>query len=269
MRRVVITGVEMVTPIGNSLKDSWSNLKNGKIGLEPIRNFDTSFLKIKIAGEVKNIDFEKFIDAKDLRRMDRLIALGLYTTKMLNLKYEDNNDIGIILGNNVGGIENIYNQSINLKEKGFNRISPLFVPMSTANMLTGQISLFCNLKGFNFTLSSACASGTHAIGESFLKIKSGMADIVLTGGCESSICALGLGGFNALKALSTNENGEKASRPFDEDRNGFVMSEGACILVLEELESAIKRNATIYAEIVGVWSNLRRISYNNGKWIWS
>lgn len=257
MKRVVVTGLGVISPIGNKLDTFWNNLKSGVNGVDLITRFNTEEYPTRIAAEVKNFNVENFIDKKEARRMDRNTQFGVAAAKLAaeDAKLDDsvNKDrIGVILGCGVGGIETFEEQTRVMMEKGPKRISPFFVPMMIANMAAGQIAMLLGARGINETVVTACASGTNAIGEAFKAIQRGDADVMFTGGCEASITPMALGGFCALKALSTNNDDPKgASRPFDKKRDGFVMGEGAGVLVLEELEHALSRNAKIYAEVVG------------------
>lgn len=257
MKRVVVTGLGVISPLGNSLDQFWSNLVNGVSGVGMISRFDTSDYPVKIAAEVKNFNPEDFIDRKEARRMDRNAQYAVAAAKLAaadaGLSGQEQGDrTGVIFGCGVGGIETFEEQAKVLYEKGAKRISPFFVPMMIANMASGQIAMAIGAKGINETIVTACASGTNAIGEAFKAVQRGDADILFTGGCEASISPLALAGFCALKALSTNnDNPQQASRPFDKNRDGFVMGEGSGVLVLEELEHALARGAKIYAEVIG------------------
>ena len=257
MRRVVITGLGMVAPTGNNLRDAWSATIEARSGIGRITHFDASGSKVQIAGEVKNLTVRGIVDTKDERRMTRFVKLaataaydamedsGLDTSKHPE-RY------GCIIGVGMGGLPEIEENALTLKEKGEKRISPFFIPYSIPNMAAGYVSIAHNLKGPNLCPTTACSSGTHAVGEAYNYIRSGVSDAVLCGGAESTICNLGIASFSALKALSTrNDDPTSASRPFDRDRDGFVMGEGAGILILEELEHAKRRGAKIYGEVVG------------------
>lgn len=257
MKRVVVTGLGVISPIGNEVEVFWNNLINGVNGVGNITRFDTSDYPVKIAAEVKDFNVENFIDKKEARRMDRNAQYAVAAAKMAaadaSIDISVNKDrTGVIFGCGVGGIETFEEQARTMIEKGPKRVSPFFVPMMIANMASGQIAMAIKARGINETIVTACASGTNAIGEAFKAIERGDADVMFTGGCEASISPMALAGFCALKALSTNnENPSEASRPFDKARDGFVMGEGAGVLVLEELEHALNRNAKIYAEVVG------------------
>jgi 3-oxoacyl-[acyl-carrier-protein] synthase II len=257
MKRVVVTGMGVVSPIGNDINNFWNNLINGVNGVDYITRFNTEEFPAKIAAEVKDFVPENYIDKKEVRRMDKNTQYAVAAAKMAaaDANFDDNvnkDRIGVILGCGVGGIETFEEQAKIMMEKGPKRLSPFFVPMMIVNMASGQIAMSLGARGINETIVTACASGTNAIGEAFKAIQRGDADVMFTGGTEASITPMALGGFCALKALSTNnENPKTASRPFDKNRDGFVMGEGSGIIVLEELEHALKRNAKIYAEVVG------------------
>lgn len=261
MRRVVITGLGAITPVGIGKDELWNSLINGKSGIGPITRFDTEDFDTKIAAEVKDFNPEDYLERKEARRMDRFSQYAVAAAKLaikdgnIDLDLIDKRNIGVILGVGIGGLETFEKEHTKLIEKGPNRISPLFIPMMISNMGAAQISMNLGLKGSTMTITTACASGTHAIGESFRMIKSGNVDMILTGGAEASITPISLAGFNSMKALSTqNEDYHKACRPFDKDRDGFIMGEGAGVLVLEELNHALNRGATIYGEVVGYGS---------------
>lgn len=260
MRRVVVTGLGAVTPIGNNVKDFWTNLKAGVSGIDVIRRFDPVVynLPVIIAGEVKNFKPEDFLDAKELKRMSDFVKFAVVAAKEaiadsgLELNRIDLNRAGVIVGTGIGGLRDIEDQQRVLMEKGARRVSPFFIPSGISNMASGYISIEFGFKGPNSCVVTACATGTHSIGDAFKIIQRGDADIMIAGGTESAITPLGIAGFANMKALSTrNQEPQRASRPFDADRDGFVMGEGAGILVLEELEHAKSRGAKIYAEVVG------------------
>ncbi len=258
MKRVVITGLGPVTPIGIGKEEYWDSLIAGKSGVGYITRFDTENFPTKIAAEIKNFTPEDYIDKRELRRMDRFAQYALVATSLalkdgeISLENEDKERIGVVLGSGIGGMETLEAEHLKLLEKGPRRVSPVFIPMMISNMASGQISIYYGLKGPSMVITTACASGTHAIGEAFRMIQRGICDLIITGGSEAAITPIALAGFSSMKALSTrNEEPSKASRPFDKDRDGFVMGEGAGILILEELEHAIKRGARIYAELVG------------------
>ncbi|RUM50904.1 MAG: beta-ketoacyl-[acyl-carrier-protein] synthase II [Hydrogenothermus sp.] len=260
MRRVVITGLGAVTPIGNNVNDFWNNLINGVSGIDVIKRFDPYAYKLPvvIAGEVKNIDYTKYLDKKDAKRMSDFVKFAVVAAKEaiadsgLELDKIDLTRAGVIVGTGIGGLRDIEDQQTLLLEKGARRVSPFFIPSGISNMASGYISIEFGFKGPNTCVVTACATGTHSIGDAFKIIQRGDADIMIAGGTESAITPLGIAGFANMKALSTrNDEPQKASRPFDAERNGFVMGEGAGILILEELEHAKKRGAKIYAEVVG------------------
>jgi 3-oxoacyl-[acyl-carrier-protein] synthase II len=256
-RRVVATGIGLVSPCGNTVEESWGNIVSGNSGIDRITAFDASGYTSQIAGEVKSFDPLQFMDKKEARRTDRSVQLAMAaaTEAMadISLGDDDKKRFGTIIGSGIGGITTFEEQHSVLLEKGPSRISPFFIPMMISDMAAGQVSIRFGLKGPNFGTVSACASGGHAISDSFMYIRGGFADMMLTGGTEATISPMALGGFCSLKALSSrNEEPQRASRPFDKDRDGFVMSEGAGIVILEELEHARARGATILAELVGM-----------------
>jgi 3-oxoacyl-[acyl-carrier-protein] synthase II len=260
MRRVVVTGLGAVTPIGNNVKDFWSNLVSGVSGIDVIKRFDPVAigLPVIIAGEVKNLNPEQFLDSKELKRMSDFVKFAVIAAKEaiqdsgLELDKIDLTRAGVIVGTGIGGLRDIEEQQKVVMEKGVRRVSPFFIPSGISNMASGYISIEFGFKGPNSCVVTACATGTHSIGDAFKIIQRGDADIMIAGGTESAITPLGIAGFANMKALSTrNDEPQKASRPFDAERDGFVMGEGAGILVLEELEHAKKRGAKIYAEVVG------------------
>jgi 3-oxoacyl-[acyl-carrier-protein] synthase II len=257
-RRVVITGLGVVTPVGNEIKEFWDSLLAGRSGVDRISLFDPSNFSSQIAGEVKNFEPEKYFPPKELRRMERFTQFALYAGKKAwedaGLDSEDviPERCGVLVGSGIGALGLVEKQYKVFEEKGPSRISPFLIPLMIANMATGQLAIYLGLKGPNMCVVTACASGTHSIGEAFRIIQNGNADIMIAGGAEACVTALGVGGFCALRALSTrNDEPQKASRPFDKERDGFVIGEGAGILVLEEYERARKRGANIYAELVG------------------
>lgn len=257
-RRVVVTGLGCVTPIGIGKDKFWKALISGVSGLDYITKFDTSEYPTKVAAEVKDFNPEEYIEKKDIRKMDRFTQFAVAASKLaiedagLDIEKVEAERFGVVIGSGIGGIETFEEQSQRFAEKGPRRISPFFIPMMIGNMGAGQISIAFNAKGPNSTIVTACASSTNAIGEAFRIIEGGYADIMITGGAEASITPLAMAGFCSMKAMSTyNDNPKKASRPFDLNRDGFVMGEGAGALILEDMEHAIKRGANIYAEIVG------------------
>jgi 3-oxoacyl-[acyl-carrier-protein] synthase II len=259
-RRVVITGLGVVSPVGNDLKTFWSNLTSGNSGVGLIQQFDTTEYDCKIAGEVRDFDATKFYkNAKDIRRSDRYTQYAMAASKLAledgNLDpttYERPDRFGCIIGSGIGGLKSLADQHTILMNKGPSRISPFMIPMMISNIASGFVSMEYGLQGPNFATVSACATACHAIGEASRMIKFDEADVFLCGGAEATVIPLGIGGFGAMKALSTrNDEPTKASRPFDRDRDGFVMGEGAGILLIEELQHALKRGAPIYCEVAG------------------
>ncbi len=258
---VVVTGMGIVSPVGIGLELFWEALINGRSGVAPITKFDVSDLSTKIAGEVRNFDPLVYIEKKEARRMDRFTQFAISAAKMavddadLRLGEIDKKRTAVILGTGIGGTQTFEEQHKTLLDKGAGRVSPFFVPMMIANMAAGQISIYLDAHGPNFTVVSACASSTNAIGEAMKLIQRGDADIVVTGGSEAALTPMSMAGFCSMKAMSTNnEHPQQASRPFDQNRDGFILSEGAGVLVLESLEHALKRNAKIYGEIAGYGS---------------
>jgi len=257
-RRVVVTGVGVVSPVGVGIKEFEEGIFNGRNGIGRITRFDPSLYRSQMAGEIKNLKLEKFLSPKEIKRMDRFTQLGMIAaqecieTAGLDLDKENLDRIGVLVGSGVGGLETIERENATLLKQGPRRVSPFLVPMLITDIASAHIAIKYGFKGPNFSISTACATGTHAIGEAFRIIQRGEADVMITGGAEAAITPLGLAGFCAMKALSTrNDEPEKASRPFDRERDGFVIGEGAGILVLEELERAKKRGANIIAEILG------------------
>ncbi len=257
-RRVVVTGLGLVSPVGIGVEESWSALVAGKSGVAPITLFDASTFPTRIAAEVKGFDPSKFMDRKEVRRNDRFIHFALAAADMavkdsgLDMSKEDAERVGCIVGAGIGGLGTMEDEHRTFIEKGVRKIGPFFIPALIINLAPGQISLKYGMKGPNFSPVSACATGNHSIGDATIYIERGMADVMVTGGCEASITSLGIGGFCAARALSErNDAPEKASRPFDKGRDGFVAGEGSGILILEEYEHARKRGAKIYAEVVG------------------
>jgi 3-oxoacyl-[acyl-carrier-protein] synthase II len=258
-RRVVVTGLGVVTPLGHQLDVFWNNLVAGQCGIDKITAFDTTGFDTKIAGEVRNFDpAPAFPSPKEVRRTDRYSQFGVYAgwaalkDSGLDLEKENRDEIGVIIGSGIGGLQTTTEQHKILLERGPGRLSPFMIPMLISNMASGLFSMFFNLRGPNFATCSACATANHAIGESWRAIKMGDAPVMFAGGAEATIVPVGIGGFCAMRAMSTrNDDPKHASRPFDKDRDGFVMGEGAGVLVLEELEHAKMRGAKIYCEIVG------------------
>lgn len=260
-KRVVITGLGVVSPLGTGLEKFWSNLVAGVSGVGPITRFDATDYCTRIAAEVKDFNPGDFIDRKTARRMDRFAQYALAATRMaledsgLNLEKTNRDKIAVILGSGIGGIETLEQQKETLLKRGPERISPFFIPMMISNMAAGQIAINYGLRGCNLTTTSACASANNAIGDSFKLLQRGQADVVITGGAEAPITPLAVAGFCSMKAMSTrNDEPERASRPFDQERDGFVIGEGAAVLILETLEHALRRDADIYAEICGYGS---------------
>lgn len=257
MGRVVITGLGMVTPLGLDVESTWDSLIHGKSGVGPITKFDASAMPTKIGAEVKGFNPEDYFEPKEAGRLDLFlqyaIAVAAQATRDASLNTEGEEErVGVITGCGLGGITTIEHWHKVLLEKGPKRITPFFVPMIIANMSAGEISIRYNAKGPNMTLTTACAAGTHAVGQAYHIIRHGIADVMIAGGVESTITPLAVGGFNAMRAISKrNDEPQKASRPFDRDRDGFVIGEGAGILILESLEHALARGADIYAEIIG------------------
>lgn len=256
-RRVVVTGLGTVCPVGNDVEAMWENIKNGVCGIDEITHFDTTDFKVKLAAEVKNLDIESYINKKEAKRLDRFSQLAMVASKQafqdskLNIDEIDEHRFGVILSSGIGGLQTIENEKEKGMKKGYERVSPFFIPMAIGNLAAGNVAIMLGAKGACLDIVTACAAGTNSIGEAFKYIRDGYADIMLTGGAEASITPLGIGGFSSMKALSTATDKNRASIPFDAERNGFVMGEGAGALVLEEYEHAKKRGATIYAEIVG------------------
>lgn len=256
--RVVITGMGVLSPVGLTLDSFWNALCEGKSGVGPITKFDVTNFPAKIAAELKDFNAADYIDRKEVRRMDDNVQYAVIAAQMaitdsgLELDSEDRNRIGVVMGTGVGGIWTFENQHTNLINKGPGRVSPFFIPMMIADMAPGQISMIHGLKGPNYTTVSACSSGAHGIGNAFRILQHGDADVMITGGTEASVSPMAVAGFSNMKALSfRNEEPERASRPFDAERDGFVLGEGAGMVVLETLSHAQERNAHIYAEIAG------------------
>lgn len=258
MRRVVVTGLGITSPLGTGLEKNWDALTNGRSGIGPITHFDTTDFPVKFAGEVRDLSLDDFIDKKEARKMDLFIHYALAAATMaledsgLEINQDNAERVGVVVGSGMGGLPSIEKYHGAFLEGGYRKISPFFIPMSIINLAAGQISIKHGAKGPNIAPVSACATGTHAIGDAFRMIQRGDADAVISGGAESTVCPLGIGGFSVMKALSTrNEDPLAASRPFDKNRDGFVMGEGSGIVILEEYESAKKRGARIYGEVLG------------------
>ena len=260
MKRVVVTGMGAITPIGLGVENYWEGIKEGKIGFGPITKFDTTEYKAKLAAEVKDFNAKDYMDPKSARRMELFCQYAVAAAKeamedaKLDMEQEDPYRVGCAVGSGIGSLEILERDHKKLLEKGPARLSPLLIPMMISNMAAGNVSIQFGLKGKSLNVVTACATGTHSIGEAFRTIQYGDADVMLAGGTESSISPIGVGGFSALTALSTEEDPTKCSLPFDKNRSGFVMGEGAGVIVLEELEHAKKRGAKIYAEVVGYGS---------------
>ena len=256
-RRVVVTGMGAITPIGNDVETFWNSLKNGTVGIGPITTFDTADFKAKLAAQVKDFDPKQYMDNKAARRMERFSQFAVAAAREaledagIDMTKEDPFRVGVSVGSGIGGLDAIERETKKMIEKGPNRINPLLVPLMISNMAAGNIGIQFGLKGKNINVVTACATGTHSIGEAFRSIQYGEADVMVAGGSEASITPIGIAGFAALTALSTSEDPMRASIPFDKERHGFVMGEGAGIVVLESLEHAQARGAKIYAELGG------------------
>lgn len=255
--RVVITGMGAITPVGNDVETFWNSLKEKKTGFGEITYFDTTDFKVKLAAQVKDFDPKNYMDAKTARRMEPFSQFAVAAASQalaqsgLDMEKEDPFRVGVSIGSGIGSLQSVEREYKKLLEKGPNRVNPLLVPMMICNMAAGNVSIQYGLKGKCINVVTACATGTHSIGEAFRSIQCGEAEVMLAGGTESSITPIGVAGFTALTALSTNPDPATCSRPFDRDRDGFVMGEGAGVVVLESLEHALNRGATILAEIVG------------------
>jgi len=260
-RRVVITGLGTVNPVGNNVKQTWINIKKGRCGIDRITNYDTSNCKVKLAGEVKDLDVYQYIAKKEAKRMDRFTQFALIAAKeaYADSKLEEakiNRDrFGVIVSSGIGGLGTIETEHKKALVKGHDRVSPFYIPMVISNLAAGNVAIELNAKGVCSCVVTACAGGTDAIGEAYRLIKHGYNDIIAAGGSEAAITPLGIGGFTSMKALSESEDITRASIPFDKERSGFLMGEGAAILIVEEYAHALKRGANIYAEIVGYGSN--------------
>ena len=257
MNRVVITGLGAITPIGNNVEEFWEGIKNGTCGIDEIKSFDTTNFKVKLAGEIKNYSSENYFDKKAAKRLDKFSQYAIIAAKeamqdsKINIETENVERFGVIVGSGIGGLITIEEQVNVLTTKSPDRVSPMFIPMAIGNMAAGNIAIEIGAKGESLSVVTACSSATHSIGEAYRLIKHGYQDIILAGGTEASITPIGIAGFTNIKALSLETNKSRASIPFDKERNGFVMGEGAGVLILEELEHAKNRGAKIYAEIVG------------------
>lgn len=256
-RRVVITGMGAITPIGNSVEEFWNGIKEGKTGFGPITYFDTADYRCKLAAEVKDFDPAQYMDKKSARRMEQFCQFAVAAAGQaiadagLIMEQEDPYMVGCSVGSGIGSLQAMEREYDRLKEKGSGRVGPMLVPLMISNMAAGNVSIAYGLKGKSLNVVTACATGTHSIGEAYRTIQYGDADVMIAGGTESSITPIGIAGFSALTALSFSEDPQRASIPFDKDRNGFVMGEGSAVVVLEELEHAKRRGAKIYAELAG------------------
>ncbi len=256
-RRVVVTGLGAITPIGNNVEAFWNGLTEKKVGIGPITYFDTADYKAKLAGEVKDFDPKQYMDPKAAKRMEKFCQFAVCAAKEaiedagLNMEQEDPFRVGVSVGSGIGSLQSVEREYSKMLQKGPNRVNPLLVPLMISNMAAGNVSIQFGMRGKCINVVTACATGTHSIGEAFRTIQYGDADVMIAGGTEASITPIGVAGFAALTALSTSEDPMRASIPFDKDRNGFVMGEGAGIVVLESLEHAQARGAKIYAELAG------------------
>mgnify|MGYP000811393855 FL=1 len=256
-RRVVVTGMGAITPIGNSVEEFWNGIKEGKTGFGPITYFDTADYRCKLAAEVKDFDPAQYMDKKSARRMEQFCQFAVAAAGQaiadagLIMEQEDPYMVGCSVGSGIGSLQAMEREYDRLKEKGPGRVGPMLVPLMISNMAAGNVSIAYGLKGKSLNVVTACATGTHSIGEAYRTIQYGDADVMVAGGTESSITPIGIAGFSALTALSFSEDPQRASIPFDKDRNGFVMGEGSAVVVLEELEHAKRRGAKIYAELIG------------------
>ena len=256
-RRVVVTGMGAITPIGNSVEEFWNGIKEGKTGFGPITYFDTADYRCKLAAEVKDFDPAQYMDKKSARRMEQFCQFAVAAAGQaisdagLTMEQEDPYMVGCSVGSGIGSLQAMEREYDRLKEKGPGRVGPMLVPLMISNMAAGNVSIAYGLKGKSLNVVTACATGTHSIGEAYRTIQYGDADVMVAGGTESSITPIGIAGFSALTALSFSEDPQRASIPFDKDRNGFVMGEGSAVVVLEELEHAKRRGAKIYAELIG------------------
>lgn len=256
-RRVVVTGLGAITPIGNNVEEFWKGIREGKCGIDNITAFDATDFKVKLAAEVKNYNPEEYFERREAKRLDKFSQYAIIAAREawkdsgLDKEKENMERVGVILGSGIGGIETIETEQTKILQKGPDRVSPMYIPMGISNMATGNVAIEIGAKGESIAMVTACATGTHCIGESFRMIKHGYQDIVLAGGTEAAVTPLSIAGFSNIKALSKSEDKNRASIPFDKERNGFVMGEGAGIIILEELEHAKARGAKIYAEIVG------------------
>lgn len=256
-RRVVVTGMGAITPIGLGVEEFWTSVKQGKIGFGEITKFDASEYKCKIAAEVKDFDAKEYMDFKAAKRMELFCQYAVAAAgealkdSGLNLEKEDPFRVGVSVGSGIGSLQTLEREHSKLLEKGPGRVNPLMVPLMICNMAAGNVSIYYGLKGKSINVVTACATGTNSIGEAFRSIQHGEAEVMVAGGTESSVTPIGISGFSALTALTSSEDPERCSIPFDKERSGFVMGEGAAVVVLEELEHALNRGAKIYAEVVG------------------
>lgn len=256
-RRVVVTGIGTINPIGHNVEETWKSIEEGKCGIAPISLFDTKGMKVTLAGEVKDFDVTKYIDKKEAKKMDRFIQMGMIASHEamldsgLDINNIDSHRFGVIVSSGIGGLGSIEKNYQTGEKRGFDRVSPFFIPMTISNLAAGHIAIAYHAQGLCTCPVTACAGGTNAIGDAFRNIRDGYQDVMIAGGCEASITPLGIGGFTSMKALSDASDPDRASIPFDKERNGFVMGEGAGILILEELEHALKRGAHIYGEMTG------------------
>ena len=256
-RRVVVTGIGTINPIGHNVEETWKSIEEGKCGIAPISLFDTKGMKVTLAGEVKDFDVTKYIDKKEAKKMDRFIQMGMIASKEamldsgLDINNIDSHRFGVIVSSGIGGLGSIEKNYQTGEKRGFDRVSPFFIPMTISNLAAGHIAIAYHAQGLCTCPVTACAGGTNAIGDAFRNIRDGYQDIMIAGGCEASVTPLGIGGFTSMKALSDATDPNRASIPFDKERNGFVMGEGAGILILEELEHALNRSAHIYGEMTG------------------
>lgn len=256
-RRVVVTGIGTINPIGHNVEETWKSIEEGKCGIAPISLFDTKGMKVTLAGEVKDFDVTKYIDKKEAKKMDRFIQMGMIASHEamldsgLDINNIDSHRFGVIVSSGIGGLGSIEKNYQTGEKRGFDRVSPFFIPMTISNLAAGHIAIAYHAQGLCTCPVTACAGGTNAIGDAFRNIRDGYQDVMIAGGCEASVTPLGIGGFTSMKALSDATDPNRASIPFDKERTGFVMGEGAGILILEELEHALKRGAHIYGEMTG------------------
>ena len=256
-RRVVVTGIGTINPIGHNVEETWKSIEEGRCGIAPISLFDTKDMKVTLAGEVKDFDVTKYIDKKEAKKMDRFIQMGMIASHEamvdsgIDINNIDSHRFGVIVSSGIGGLGSIEKNYQTGEKRGFDRVSPFFIPMTISNLAAGHIAIAYHAQGLCTCPVTACAGGTNAIGDAFRNIRDGYQDVMIAGGCEASVTPLGIGGFTSMKALSDATDPNRASIPFDKERNGFVMGEGAGILILEELEHALKRGAHIYGEMTG------------------